>query len=169
MTHTTQTTTTESTNTTAEGRRVPIDWSHLTTAQQIRHLEIEGYVAIPDLISPHEVQQIRDELDRLPTDPTDYSDHQRGHRDVQWSDSPHCINLIALPTMLEFLTTLFGDELICTSCHYALSRPGHPGIALHTDAQPLSWTSDFDVDGRTVNSARNRKFETDRRSIDQIR
>ena len=38
--------------------------------------------------------------------------------------------------MIEFLTTLFGDELICTSCVFALSRPGHPGIAIHTDSQP---------------------------------
>jgi ectoine hydroxylase-related dioxygenase (phytanoyl-CoA dioxygenase family) len=38
--------------------------------------------------------------------------------------------------MIEFLERLLGDELICTSCVYALSRPGHPGIAIHTDAQP---------------------------------
>ena len=30
----------------------------------------------------------------------------------------------------------------------------------------MSWTSDFDVHGRTVNSVRNRKFETGRRGID---
>ena len=38
--------------------------------------------------------------------------------------------------MLNFIKTLFGDDIICTSCGYVLSRPGHPGIALHTDAQP---------------------------------
>lgn len=128
--------TTEPTNTTTEARQVDTDWSRLTTAQRIKHLEIEGYVVLPDLIPLDEVQRIREELDRLPTVGTDYSENQRGHRDVQWSDSPHCINLIALPAMVEFLTTLFGDDLICTSCVFALSRPGHPGIAIHTDAQP---------------------------------
>lgn len=128
--------TTEPTNTTTEARRVDTDWSRLTTAQRIKHLEIEGYVVLPDLIPLDEVQRIRVELDRLPTVGTDYSENQRGYSDVQWSDSPHCINLIALPAMTEFLTTLFGDDLICTSCVFALSRPGHPGIAIHTDAQP---------------------------------
>lgn len=127
---------TELTNTTTEARRVDTDWASLTTAQRIKHLELEGYVVLPDLIPRDEIPRIREELDRLPTLATDYSEQQRGHADVQWSDSPHCIQLIALPAMLDFLTTLFGDELICTSCHFALSRPGHPGIALHTDAQP---------------------------------
>jgi ectoine hydroxylase-related dioxygenase (phytanoyl-CoA dioxygenase family) len=54
----------------------------------------------------------------------------------QWTDSPNCIELIALPAMIQFLETLFGDEVICTSCVFALSRPGQPGIAIHTDAQP---------------------------------
>lgn len=127
---------TEPTNTTTDARRVDTDWGRMTTAQRIKHLEIEGYVVLPDLIPPDEVMRIREELDRLPTVATDYSEHQRGHADVQWSDSPSCINLIALPAMIKFLTALFGDELIFTSCVFALSRPGHPGIAIHTDAQP---------------------------------
>jgi ectoine hydroxylase-related dioxygenase (phytanoyl-CoA dioxygenase family) len=113
-----------------------VDWKSLSTPQRIKHLEIEGYVVMPDLISPDKVKLIGEELDRLETVGTDYSENQRGHHNVQWSDSPNCIDLIALPAMMEFLTTLFGDELVCTSCVYALSRPGHPGIAIHTDSQP---------------------------------
>lgn len=112
------------------------DWSSLTDAQRIKHLEIEGYVVIPELLTPEEVRAIKQELAALPTKATDYSENQRGHSDVQWSNSPACIELIALPAMVQFLEKLFGDELICTSCVYALSRPGHPGIAIHTDAQP---------------------------------
>lgn len=127
---------TEPTNSTTDAITIETDWSVLSIAERIRHLEVEGYVVLPDLIPPDEVSRIRAELDRLATCPTSYSEHQRGCRDVQWTDSPACIDLIALPAMIEFLTTLFGDELICTSCHYALSQPGHPGIAIHTDAQP---------------------------------
>lgn len=112
------------------------NWSGLTTAQQIKHLEIEGYVMIPDLIPGDIVPKIRAELDRLPTVGTDYSENQRGCRDVHFTDSPHCIDLVAHPAMIKFLRLLFGDELVCTSCMFALSRPGHPGIALHTDSQP---------------------------------
>ena len=127
---------TEPTNTTTEATVVSSDWSQMTTEQRIRHLEVEGYVVVPDLIPADKLSRIREELDRLPTTPVDYSEHQRGCSDVQWTDSPACIELIALPAIIEFLTTLFGDELICHSCGYSLSQPGHPGIAIHTDAQP---------------------------------
>ncbi|MDA0207657.1 MAG: phytanoyl-CoA dioxygenase family protein, partial [Acidobacteria bacterium] len=132
----TNTLSTEPTNTTTEAIRDTTDWSRFTTAQRIKHLEIEGYVVLPDLIPPAELEKIRHEVNRLPTKGTDYSENQRSCADVHWTDSPACINLIALPAMIDFLTTLFGDELICTSCAFVLSRPGHPGIAIHTDSQP---------------------------------
>lgn len=112
------------------------DWSRLTPRDRVRHLELEGFVVIPNLLPPDRLAAIKAEVSRLPTVATDYSEQQRGCQDVQWTDSPACIETIALPAMLEFLERLFGDEVICTSCVYALSRPGHPGIALHTDAQP---------------------------------
>lgn len=108
----------------------------MSDAQLIKHLEIEGFIVLPDLLSPEHVRAIKQELAALPTVGTDYSENQRGHRDVQWSNSPACIDLIAYPRTVAFLQKLFGDDLICTSCLYALSRPGHPGIAIHTDAQP---------------------------------
>lgn len=112
------------------------DWSQLTTAQRVKHLEIEGYVVLPELLSAAVIEGVKRELDSLETIGTDYSENQRGHSDVQWSNSPQCIELIANPVVTSFLETLFGDELICTSCVFALSRPGHPGIAIHTDSQP---------------------------------
>jgi ectoine hydroxylase-related dioxygenase (phytanoyl-CoA dioxygenase family) len=112
------------------------DWSRLTPEQQVGHLELEGFVVLPDLLSTEQVTQIKRELARLTTKGTDYSEAQRSHSDVQFSDSPACIELIAQPGVLAFLDRLFGDEVICTSCVYAVSKPGHPGIAIHTDAQP---------------------------------
>lgn len=112
------------------------DWARMSTKQRIRHLELEGFVIIPDLIPADLIKKMRSELDRLPTKGTDYSENQRGCVDVHFTDSPHCIDLIAFPFMIDFLTNLFGDELICTSCVFTLSKPGHPGIAIHTDSQP---------------------------------
>ena len=117
-------------------KRVETDWASLSLGQRIRSLEVDGYVVIPDLLSADQLASIRAELKRLPTTGTDYSEHQRGYSHVQWSDSPTAIDVIALPAMVTFLETLFGDELICTSCAYAVSQSGHPGIAIHTDAQP---------------------------------
>lgn len=117
-------------------RQATTDWGRLSTAQRIKHLEIEGYVLIPDVLSPEQVQNVKAELDRLPTKAVDYSENQRYHTDVHWTDSPRTIDVIAQPEMIEFLTGLFGDELICTSVAFANSKPGHPGIAIHTDSQP---------------------------------
>ena len=116
--------------------RVDTDWESLTPGQRIQSLELEGYVVLPDVLSADRLAAIREELDRLPTKAADYSPHQRGCTDVQWTDSPAAIETIVNPPIIEFFQTLFGDELVCTSCAYALSEPGHPGIAIHTDAQP---------------------------------
>lgn len=112
------------------------DWSNLSFADQLRSLEVEGYVVLPDLLAPERLAAMRAEVDRLPTKGTDYSEAQRGCSDVHFTDSPTCIDTIALPATLAFLDRVFGDDLVCTSVIYALSRPGHPGIAIHTDAQP---------------------------------
>lgn len=112
------------------------DWASLTPAQQIRNIELEGYVVFPDVIKPDQLEAICSEMERLPTDAVDYSENSRGLKDVHWTDSPAAIELLAQPDILAFLGDLFGDELICTSMVYGLSRPGHPGIAIHTDSQP---------------------------------
>ena len=120
----------------ADARRDTTDWAALTRAEQIRSIELDGFVVIPDALSPDKVGAIGRELDRLPTRAVDYSPHQRGCSNVQWTDSPNAIEAIANPTIVDFLSDLFGDELICTSSGLSVSEPGHPGIAIHTDAQP---------------------------------
>jgi len=115
---------------------VNINWAALTVPERIRHIELEGYVVIPDMLSSVQLTEIRKELGELLTEPVDYSPHQRGTNDVQWTNSPQAIDVIALPAMIGFLSPLFGDDLICTSVGYSCSEPGHPGIAIHTDSQP---------------------------------
>jgi len=112
------------------------DWAPLSTAERIRSIELEGYVVIPDVIGPVLLKEVCDELEKLPTESVDYSENSRGYKNVHWTDSPHSINLLAHPEIITFLSALFGDDLICTSMAYSLARPGHPGIAIHTDSQP---------------------------------
>jgi len=119
----------------ADARRDATDWAALTRAEQIRSIELDGFVVIPDALPPDKVAEIGRELDRLPTEAVDYSPHQRHNSNVQWTDSPNAIEAIANPTIVDFLSDLFGDELICRSCSLSVSGPGHPGIAIHTDAE----------------------------------
>lgn len=131
--------TTLATNDLEQSRHAKVDdtdWASFTMGQQIRHIELEGFVVIPDLLSPSQIEKVRAEMTRLSTVGVDYSEHQRGCIDVWATDSPNAIEVIAQPKILELLATLLGDELICTSVIHGLSQPGHPGIAIHTDAQP---------------------------------
>ena len=97
----------------SSARRADTDWATLSIEQRIRSIELDGFVVIPDLLSAAQLELIRAELCRLPTTAVDYSEHQRGHSDVQWTDSPNAVGVIALPPVIEFLTTLFGDDLVC--------------------------------------------------------
>ena len=92
--------------------------------------------SLDNLLSTELIDSIRTELARLVTTPVDYSQHQQGYSQVEQTDSPCSLGVVALPAMIEFLTSLLGDALVCTSCGYAVSEPGHPGIAIHTDSQP---------------------------------
>ena len=54
------------------------DWSTLTLGDRIRQLEVEGYLVLPDLVSPEGVAALKAETAKLETTPVDYSVHQRG-------------------------------------------------------------------------------------------
>ena len=112
------------------------DWERLTLAERIRWIELEGFVVIPELLSAEQIEEIGAELDRLETTPRDYTPHLRGNSQGPWPECPEASRVVALPTITSFLSTLFGDELICTSCVFDVAMPGHPGIAIHTDSQP---------------------------------
>ena len=120
----------------ATARQDDTDWANLNRQERIRSIELEGFVVIPGLLSPEQISALHGELDNLPLRSTDYSEHQKGCADVWRRDCPVAIDLIANPPIVDFLTDLFGDDLICTSCTLGSSEPGHPGIAIHTDSQP---------------------------------
>ena len=120
----------------AQARQDDTDWSNLTTQERIRSIELNGFVVIPDLLSQEQITAINEELGSVPMYSTDYSKYQKGCSDVIERDCPVSIDSIANPPIIEFLTSLFGDSLICTSITLGCSEPGHPGIAIHTDSQP---------------------------------
>jgi ectoine hydroxylase-related dioxygenase (phytanoyl-CoA dioxygenase family) len=111
------------------------DWSALTLGERIRHLEVEGYLVLPNLLSESQITQLKSETAKFETKHADYSVHQRYCSHVQFRGGA-VTELLANPPTMTFLRALFGDELIVMSYHYARSEPGHPGISLHADGQP---------------------------------
>lgn len=115
------------------------DWSALTIGEQIKQIEVEGYVVLPDLLNTTQIADLKTETARLETTPVDYSKNQRGCPGIHFRGG--CITeLIAHEPTVAFLRELFGDEIVFTRYDYARSEPGHPGISLHADGQPYGST-----------------------------
>lgn len=111
------------------------DWSALTLGEQIRQIEMEGYLVLPDLLEEDHIRRLKAATAELETTPVDYSEHQRGRANLQFHGGAITELIVHRPT-INFLRELFGDEIVLMSYGYARSEPGHPGISLHTDGQP---------------------------------
>ena len=111
------------------------DWSALALGEQIQHLEVEGYLVIPDLLSPGQIADFKILTAGLETKAADYSDKQRGHQNLHWAH-PAFSELVAHPPTIRFLEEVLGPDIVFLGSTFAISKPGHPGISLHTDGQP---------------------------------
>ena len=112
------------------------DFSSMSRAEQIRHLEVEGYVALPSILEPDLIARIRRELADAEMLHTSYSEYQtRSVTQPQWT-SRAVAELIGYPPMVEFLRDLMGPDIVFTRGFFQRTLPGSPGISMHTDGQP---------------------------------
>jgi ectoine hydroxylase-related dioxygenase (phytanoyl-CoA dioxygenase family) len=111
------------------------DWSKLSLGEQIRNLELEGYLVLPDVLSADHLAALQRETADLPTTPVSYSVHQRVRGNMQWHGGI-ITQLIDHAPVIDFLKTLLNEDIVFMTYAYAISEPGHPGISLHTDGQP---------------------------------
>lgn len=112
------------------------DFQSMTRPQQIRHLEVEGYLVMPSLLPADLIAKIKRELADAEMYHTDYSENQtRAATQPQWI-SPTVCELIGFPPLIEFLTDLMGDDIVFTRGFFQRSLPDCPGISMHTDGQP---------------------------------
>lgn len=122
------------------------DFTSLTRPQQIRHLEVEGYVVLPDMLDAEHIARLKSELVDFPMTHKSYSEYQKvGTSQPQWF-SGEVAQLIGHPPMIKFLSEMFGPDIIFTRGFYQRTTPGSPGISMHTDGQPYG-SSIFDYEG----------------------
>jgi hypothetical protein len=112
------------------------DFAAMTPPERIRHLEVEGYAAFPRILDAERIARIKREMADAEMGHPDYSPKQeRSATQPQWIS--HAVaELIGYPPMIEFLTALMGPDIVFTRGFYQRTRPGCPGISLHTDGQP---------------------------------
>ena len=112
------------------------DFAAMSRAEQIRHFEVEGYVVLPSILNADTIARIKSELAEAEMSHTSYSVNQmRSVTQPQWL-SRAVAELIGYPPMIDFLTALLGPEIVFTRGFFQRTRPGSPGISMHTDGQP---------------------------------
>lgn len=112
------------------------DFSTMSSAEQIRSFEVEGYVVLPSILPEETIERIKRELADAEMGHTSYSTQQtRSATQPQWVSRAVC-ELIGFPPMIEFLTDLMGPEIVFTRGFFQRTLPGSPGISMHTDGQP---------------------------------
>ncbi len=121
------------------------DFSELTLGQQIRHLEVEGYVVLPEALDPESMERIKAQMADAPMQAKDYSDAQTYCLEPQWH-SPALAELIANPAVIRFLEVLMGPDIVFTRGFFSRTLAGSPPISLHTDGQPFG-SSIFGYEG----------------------
>ena len=127
---------------TSDGDRIPFmnidetDFSSMTRPELIRHLEVEGYVVFPRLLTPDLIERVKQEMADAEMWHPDYSTQQmRAATQPQWV-SRTAAELIGYPPLIEFLTQLMGPDIVFTRGFFQRTLPGCPGISMHTDGQP---------------------------------
>jgi ectoine hydroxylase-related dioxygenase (phytanoyl-CoA dioxygenase family) len=112
------------------------DFESMTPSQQIRHLEVEGWLVMPRLLTPDICDRIKNEMADAEMWHTDYSTQQtRSVTQPQWV-SRTAAEVIGYPPMVKFLRELMGEDIVFTRGFYQRTLPGSPGISIHTDGQP---------------------------------
>ena len=112
------------------------DFSSMSRAKQIRHLEVEGYVVFPEILPAETIDLIKSEMTAAEMGHTSYSENQqRAVTQPQWT-SRAVSGLIGFPPMIDFLQHLMGNDIVFTRGFYQRTMPGCPGISIHTDGQP---------------------------------
>ena len=117
-------------------RIVEKNFESFTRPQQIKHLEVEGYLVIPKVLNQRQINDVKIGMSDAEMLHTDYSTKQtRSVKQPQWH-SRAVAELIGHPVIIDFLNDLMGPEIVFTRGFYQKSLSGCPGISLHTDGQP---------------------------------
>ena len=112
------------------------DFSNMSRPEQIRFFEVEGYVVLPAVLPGDVIARMKTELADVEMYHTSYSTNQtRSTTQPQWL-SRAVAELIGFPPMIDLLTDLLGPEIVFTRGFFQRTRPGSPGISMHTDGQP---------------------------------
>lgn len=108
------------------------------TDRMLEAMHVDGFVLIPGILQPSEIQSARDRIDRLTPIAWDYNgitDHFKNvfNRDAYW------LSFLDREGVIDLAERALGDD-----CHIIgetawRSHPGHRGMDIHLDYLPMEW------------------------------
>ena len=104
------------------------DWSALTSGERIRQIEVEGYLLIPDLLTPEHLARLKAITDSLETTPVDYSIHQRDGV-TSSSSAARSPTLSPIPRQSPFCGSSWGRISSCRTTAMPAQSQGTPASA----------------------------------------
>ena len=112
------------------------DFDSMTRSAQMRQLEVEGYLVMPNVLDQDQIRCLKKELAEAKMDHKSYSIHQTfSVTQPQWI-SRAVAELIGFKPIIDFIQSLTGPDIVFTRGFFQRTHPGSPGISLHTDGQP---------------------------------
>ena len=124
---------------------VSTSFGAFSLGEQIRHLEVEGFLVLPDVLDAGLIAALKAATADLLMQHKDYSEAQTYHHEPQCA-SEAVAELIGHPPIGEFLKTLMGPDVVFTHGLFTRTLAGSPGISMHTDGQPFG-SSIFGYEG----------------------
>lgn len=108
-----------------------------------------GYVLIPKVLAPDEIQTARDNIDTLKPIHWDYSGVTDQYKNV-FNRDPFWLSFLDRPGVIDLAEAILGSN-----CHIIgetawRSHPGHQGMGLHVDYLPMEWPSPGIPSGITI-------------------
>lgn len=108
------------------------------TDRMLEALHVDGFVLIPGVLPPDEIQAARDRIDGLTPIGWDYSGTIDHYKNV-FNRDPFWLSFLDREGIIDLAEQALGND-----CHMIgetawRSHPGHQGMDLHLDYLPMEW------------------------------
>jgi hypothetical protein len=118
----------------------PPDIRRETTARMLEALHVDGFVLIPSVLDPPEVEAARAMIDSLRPihwDFTGLTDHYKNvfNRDPGW------LTFLDRAGVIDLAEAALGPDCHIVGQTAWRSHPGHRGVGMHVDYLPMEWPS----------------------------
>jgi hypothetical protein len=109
-----------------------------TTQDRLVKMQAEGFVLIPGVLAPSEIQAARDKIDSLEPILWDFTGPTDHYKNV-FNRDPFWLSFLDRDGVIDLAEASLGADCHVIGATAWRSHPGHRGVALHLDYLPMQW------------------------------